>query len=263
MKKNMTTANDKLIVIPTYNEAQNIPLILARLRSELPELDLLVVDDTSPDGTGAMVRKIGERDPQVHLLENAQKRGLGPAYIAGFQWGLKRGYRQLIQMDADLSHDPADVPKLLARLETNDVAVGSRYTDGGRMERWSRLRELISRSGNAYARLMLSLPYQDLTSGFNAWKCEVLDAIALDTITSKGYGFQVELKYRAHRCGYRLIEIPICFREREKGVSKMTPRIIGEAMRTILRMRFSEPFSRPASVHSTISGVPEGRVNKM
>lgn len=228
-----------LVVVPTYNEAENISKLLFALTRDVDDIDVLVVDDSSPDGTAKLVETFRQRNDRVHLLSRPKKDGLAGAYLAGFQWGLPRGYRYLIEMDADFSHTPADVNRFLEELKTYDAVVGCRYIDGGGIIGWSWLRQFISRGGNIYAQSVLSLPYRDLTGGFNAWRREVLEAIDISTIRSKGYAFQVELKCRAHRKGFRIKEIPIQFQNRLHGKSKMTFRIVGEAAFRVLEMRRS------------------------
>jgi dolichol-phosphate mannosyltransferase len=229
-----------LILIPTYNEKENLPTLVARLRAEVPEAHLLVVDDGSPDGTGAMADAMAEEDPQIHVLHRTSKDGLGRAYLAGFAWGLTRGYTRLVQMDADLSHDPADVPKLLAAAESADFVLGSRYVPGGGTVNWGLLRRMLSRGGSLYARTILRLPHHDLTGGFKCWNRRVLEAIDLPTIRSNGYSFQIEMTFRAIRRGFRAVEVPIVFSDRVDGVSKMSKRIVFEAVGMVWRLRFSK-----------------------
>lgn len=226
-----------LIVIPTYNEAQNLPTLVERLRRVLPAADLLVVDDESPDGTGALAERLAAGDDRVHVLRRAGKEGLGRAYVAGFAWGLKRGYRYLVQMDADLSHDPADVSRLVAAMRANDLALGSRYVRGGGTRNWGWGRRLLSRGGSLYARLVLGVPVQDLTGGFKCWRAELLEAIDLTSVRSNGYSFQIEMTYRALRRGARIEEVPIVFTDRVGGVSKMSRRIVWEAIGMVWRLR--------------------------
>ncbi len=229
-----------LIIIPTYNEKENLPTLVERLRSEVPDAHLLIVDDGSPDGTGAMADAMAERDPQVHVLHRTSKDGLGRAYLAGFDWGLSRGYEVLVQMDADLSHDPSDVPKLLHAARSADFALGSRYVPGGGTANWGLFRRVLSRGGSLYARTILGLPHHDLTGGFKCWNRRVLEAIDLPTIRSNGYSFQIEMTFRAIRKGFRAIEVPIVFTDRVDGVSKMSKRIVFEAVGMVWRLRFSK-----------------------
>lgn len=229
--------NSALVIVPTYNESENISNLLNQLTKHVGGFDVLVVDDNSPDGTKDFVLRFMKHEPQVHLLVRPKKEGLGSAYIAGFRWGLERGYKILIEMDADFSHTPADVPRLIEALKTADVAVGCRYGTGGGISGWSLLRQAISRGGNLYAQRILRLPVLDLTGGFNAWKREVLEKINIDSVKSKGYAFQVELKYRAHRNGFKIAEIPIHFENRKLGKSKMSGNIVWEAAFRVLEMK--------------------------
>jgi dolichol-phosphate mannosyltransferase len=231
------SSNVHLVVVPTYNEAENINNLLFQLTREVPEVDVLVVDDNSPDGTQDIVKRFAKHTPRVHLMARAGKGGLASAYIAGFKWGLERDYETLIEMDADMSHRPTDVARFLEELKTNDAVIGCRYIDGGRIEGWSVLRQCISRGGNIYAQTVLRLPFKDLTGGFNGWRRAVLEKIQIDTIKSKGYAFQVELKCRAFRAGFKLVEIPIHFENRKLGHSKMTGGIVWEAAFRVLEMR--------------------------
>lgn len=225
------------MVVPTYNEALNIHRILFALTRDVEGIDILVVDDNSPDGTAEIVERFMKLHGQVHLLSRPKKDGLAGAYLAGFQWGLDKGYDYFIEMDADFSHQPSDVNRFLFELKTNDVVVGCRYIEGGGIHGWGWVRQFISRGGNFYAQNVLGLPYRDLTGGFNGWRREVLEAIDIQSIRSKGYAFQVELKCRAHRKQFKLKEIPIRFNNREFGKSKMTMKIVGEAAFRVLQMR--------------------------
>lgn len=226
-----------LVIVPTYNESENIRALLEALVSHAPMADVLVVDDTSPDGTHQIARDFAAANPQIHVLVRAEKEGLAAAYVAGFRWGLEKNYARIIQMDADFSHAPKDVPRLIQALETCDVVSGSRYTAGGTVGGWGWLRQVISRGGNIYARTILRLKFSDLTGGFNGWRKEVLEKVDIGTLRSRGYAFQVELKYRAHRSGFRLAEIPIHFENRRLGTSKMSGNIVWEAARRVVQMR--------------------------
>ncbi len=220
-----------LVVIPTYNEAENLrPLILKVLA--LPSaVDVLVVDDASPDGTAAIARELGrESGGRVHLLLRSEKLGLGTAYLAGFGWGLLRGYEALVQMDADFSHDPERVPALLAALDRADLAIGSRYVRGGGTRNWGILRKILSRGGSLYSRLLLGLPVNDATGGFKAWRATTLDRLGLDFVQSNGYCFQVEMTFRAFQRGARIREVPIVFVDRRVGLSKMSRSVFLEAV---------------------------------
>lgn len=231
------TPRKTLVIVPTYNESENIVSLLESLRKSAPEVDILVVDDTSPDGTFRIVQDLQKSHPTIHLLIRSEKQGLAAAYVAGFRWGLERDYQQLIQMDADFSHAPQDVPRIAAALANNDVVSGSRYTAGGSVGGWGWLRQVISRGGNWYARGILRLGFSDLTGGFNGWRREVLERIDIGTLRSRGYAFQVELKYRAHRAGFQLAEIPIRFENRRLGKSKMSGSIVWEAALRVWQMR--------------------------
>ncbi|MEA2503794.1 MAG: dolichol-phosphate mannosyltransferase [Actinomycetota bacterium] len=225
-----TGRGSALVVIPTYNEADNIEAILKAVTTSVPEASLLVVDDGSPDGTGELVEKAVEADPRIHLLRGEGKRGLGQAYIAGFKWGLENGYGLFVEMDADFSHDPAAIPDLLRAAAEVDVVVGSRYIPGGGVVGWSKRRHLLSRAGNVYARLALGFAVKDATGGFRCYRREVLEAVDLAGVRSNGYAFQIDMTYRAWRNGFRIAEVPITFRERELGTSKMSGSIVREAL---------------------------------
>jgi dolichol-phosphate mannosyltransferase len=219
------------LVLPTYNEAENLEALVDAARKHLPaEAKILIVDDSSPDGTGDMADRIADEDVAVEVLHRPEKEGLGPAYIAGFTHALAAGADRVIEMDVDFSHDPADLPRLLGAVDTGaDLAVGSRYVAGGGVEDWPLLRRLISQSGSAYARLVLGVRVHDLTGGFKCFRREVLEAIDFASVQSKGYSFQIEMTYRAIQRGYRVVEVPIVFRDRQKGTSKMDHRIVAEA----------------------------------
>jgi dolichol-phosphate mannosyltransferase len=220
-----------LVVLPTYNEADNIVEVLRRLRKAVPEADILIVDDASPDGTAEMARAIGDELAGVDVLTRPGKLGLGSAYRDGFTEGLRRGYQVLVEMDGDLSHDAAALPGLLSAVDGGaDLAVGSRYIPGGSIPRWSVLRRALSRWGNRYARWILNLPLTDATSGFRAYHADVVAGLDLPSIQSDGYGFQIEMAYRVVRGGGRIVEVPIEFVDRERGMSKMSSRIIVEAL---------------------------------
>jgi len=219
-----------LVVIPTYNEAGNLERILERLRAAVPSADVLVVDDRSPDGTGDLADKLAQADGAVHVLHRGGKQGLGQAYLAGFDWGVQADYDVLVQMDADGSHLPEQIPTLLAALEGADLVIGSRWVPGGSVENWPRTRELLSRGGNGYTRLALGIGVSDATGGFRAWRRESLQSIGLDDVASQGYCFQVDLARRAMHAGLRVLEVPIRFVERTHGQSKMSHAIVREAM---------------------------------
>jgi dolichol-phosphate mannosyltransferase len=227
------------VVLPTYNERENVEAMVSALLDQLPEGHVLVVDDASPDGTGELADTIAARQPRVSVLHRPGKEGLGVAYTAGFRWVLERpDTRAVVQMDADFSHDPADVPRLLAVLmQGADLALGTRYMPGGGTVNWPWHRRVISMGGTLFARTVLLLPYRDLTGGFKAWRSELLDAIRLREISASGYGFQIETTWWAHRRGARIVQVPIVFRERIRGASKMTGGIAREAMLLVLRLR--------------------------
>ena len=226
-----------IVVVPTYNEAEMLPRIAEAVLA-LSEWRLLVVDDNSPDGTGQMADEMAGREPRVSVLHRGAKEGLGPAYLAGFTEALKRPSIGFIaQMDADLSHDPTDLPRLLEATREADLVIGSRYVRGGRTEGWSLRRRLLSQWGNAYVRIALGSPVRDLTAGFRCWRRGALEAIDFGAVRAKGYGFQVEMTYRAMRAGYRVVEAPICFTERRAGKSKMSGSIVTEALALPWRLR--------------------------
>jgi len=224
-----------LVCVPTYNERENLPTTLRRLRATRADVDILVIDDGSPDGTGAIADAAAALDPRMHVLHRDEKSGLGTAYILGFRWGLERGYDVLVEMDADGSHQPEELPRLLAALDpagpvAADVVLGSRWVEGGVVRNWPRGRLLLSRGGNAYVRLALGLPLRDATGGYRAYRSEVLRTLALAKVASQGYCFQVDLVWQAWRSGYKVVEVPITFVERTLGQSKMSRSIVAEAL---------------------------------
>jgi dolichol-phosphate mannosyltransferase len=218
-----------LVVIPTYNEAENVQIIVDRVRAAVPEVDILVADDNSPDGTGAIADEISAADPAVHVLHRPGKQGLGAAYVAGFAWAREHGYEAVVEMDADGSHAPEQLTRLLTALRDHDAVLGSRYVPGGTVVNWSKRREILSRGGNLYTRMALGVPYRDATGGYRAYRMPVLEKIEIDSVVSQGYCFQIDLIWRAHKCGFRVAEVPITFAERERGASKMSSRIVREA----------------------------------
>ncbi len=227
-----------LIVVPTYNERENVRDVAGRLLAALPGVELLFVDDNSPDGTGAVLDELAAAEPRLHVLHRAGKLGLGTAYVEGFGWGLARGYERLFQMDADGSHDPRYLPALLALVEDGaDVAIGSRYVPGGGTANWGLGRRLLSRGGSLYARTILGIDIRDVTAGFMCWRRAALEAIELATIGSNGYSFQIEMKYRALRKGLRVVETPIVFVDRRVGQSKMSRAIFAEALLKVWALR--------------------------
>lgn len=220
-----------LVIVPTYNEADNVRLIADRVRSAVPEVDLLIADDNSPDGTGRIADELAGGDPQIHVMHRAGKEGLGAAYIAGFHWARDHGYDAVVQMDADGSHAPEELPRLLDALRSADAVIGSRYVRGGKIVvDWPMHRLLLSRGGNFYIRVMLGMGVKDATGGYRAYRLSVLDKAELDSIQSQGYSYQVELTWRIHRNGFGIIEVPITFADREHGASKMSGSIVKEAM---------------------------------
>ncbi len=228
-----------LIIIPTYNEIENLTPITDAVLGITPEtVHVLVVDDGSPDGTGKMADELAKKNPRLHVLHRKEKQGLGPAYIAGFRWGFQNGFDQLVEMDADFSHHPRFLPKMLELLNQHDYVLGSRNVEGGGTVNWGILRKIISRGGSAYARMILGVPVRDFTGGFNGWNRKVLEGINLDTMESGGYSFQIELKYRAYRKGFRYVEFPIIFEDRRVGKSKMSSKIVIEALSMVPKLRF-------------------------
>ena len=227
-----------LVCIPSYNEVENIDGILTAVLRAVPEAHVLVIDDNSPDGTGQRADARAVQDPRIKVLHRLSKDGLGRAYLAGFAWALERDYQRVFEMDADFSHNPSYLSGFLELLETHDVVVGSRRVSGGGVVDWSLGRQLLSWGGSVYARKVLGVSIRDLTGGFNGFRREVLEAVDLHRIESRGYGFQVELKYRCVRKGFDVVEAPIVFPDRQRGESKLGPRIIGEAMVGVLRLRY-------------------------
>jgi dolichol-phosphate mannosyltransferase len=224
-----------LVCIPTYNERDNLPATVSRLRAACPDVDILVIDDGSPDGTGKIADEAAEQDPKLYVLHRTEKSGLGTAYVLGFGWGLERGYDVVVEMDADGSHQPEELPRLLAAFAPDasghsaDVVLGSRYVDGGVVRNWPHRRLVLSRGGNAYVRIALGLPLRDATGGFRAYRTAVLRRLQLGEVASQGYCFQVDLVWQAWRAGFRVVEVPITFVERTIGESKMSNAIVAEA----------------------------------
>lgn len=230
-----------LIIIPTYNERENLPLLLRDIFSFAPRTDVLVVDDNSPDGTGELADQLSLQDARVHVLHRPGKLGLGTAYIAGFKYAIARGYGAAFEMDADFSHDPRYLPDMLRAIEHADLVIGSRYITGGATPNWSISRRMISGCGNLFARFMLGIPVHDCTGGFRCYRRHVLEEIELDSVQSRGYAFQVELTHRVLQGGFKIVEVPITFMDRRLGVSKMSRSIVIEAFSYVLRARFSKP----------------------
>ena len=224
-----------LVIIPTYNEAENIGTVIPRVLDVCPNTDILVVDDNSPDGTQGIVEGIAQREPRVKLVSRRNKSGLGTAYVAGFRYAIENGYDFVVEMDADLSHEPTEIPKFCrALLDHADLAIGSRYAFGVSVLNWPMKRLLLSYGGNIFARVVTGVPVNDMTSGFKAFKIEVLKAIDLNSIRSNGYAFQVEMNVRAYRKGFRIVEVPIIFTERRVGTSKMSKKIVFEGVKIVL-----------------------------
>ncbi|MDN5763874.1 MAG: polyprenol monophosphomannose synthase [Microlunatus sp.] len=219
-----------LVIVPTFNERENIDLVTSRLRVAVPEAHILIADDNSPDGTGRRADELAAADDHIHVLHRLGKQGLGAAYVAGFTWGLEHGYGVLVEHDADGSHQPEQLPLLLDALQDADLVKGSRWVPGGKVVNWPRSREMLSKGGSLWTRLMLGVPLRDATGGFNAFRAETLRGINYDEIDSAGYCFQIDLGWRALQAGYRVVEVPITFVEREYGQSKMSQRIVVEAL---------------------------------
>lgn len=228
----MTTANlgKVLVVIPTYNELENLPIIVSGIRAAAPEVHILIADDNSPDGTGEVANSLAAQDTAVQVLHRATKSGLGAAYIEAFQWAKTNDFDVVVEMDADGSHSPADLVKILAALTDSDVVLGSRWVKGGQVVNWPRSRELLSRGGNLYTRLWLGIPLKDATGGFRAYRMTAIAKLDVSKVASQGYCFQVDMAWRVVRCGLRIIEVPITFVEREFGESKMNQAIVKEAL---------------------------------
>jgi dolichol-phosphate mannosyltransferase len=232
-------AADVWVILPTYNEAENLERIVGAVLEHLPESRrVLIVDDNSPDGTGKIADRLADSNESIGVLHRERKEGLGPAYLAGFRVALDGSAERIIEMDADFSHDPSYLPRLIAATERADLAIGSRYVPGGGITDWGPMRRFISRGGSAYARAALGLPIRDLTGGFKCFRRIVLETIDLDTIEARGYAFQVETTYRAIKAGFRVVEVPIVFKDRADGTSKMSRSIVAEAMWRVPAMRF-------------------------
>ena len=234
-----------LVITPTFNERESILELINRLFDAAGDrVDLLVIDDGSPDGTAALVKELQTSDTRIHLEERSGKQGLGTAYVKGFKWAIERGYETVVEMDADLSHNPADVPRLLDALTEADLVIGSRYVPGGGVSNWGKSRRMLSSAGNVYARLWLGYKVKDSTAGFRAYLTSALATQDLDTVRSEGYGFQIEMTRRFHKAGLRIREVPITFTERALGHSKMSRRIVIEALHSVTRWGIGDRFGR-------------------
>ncbi len=238
-----------LVVIPTYNERDNIQQLIPRVLEQGDAFHILIVDDNSPDGTGALAEELAHREPRLHVLHRPGKMGLGTAYAAGFRWGLDFGAELIFEMDADFSHDPAMLPVFVEEIRDCDLVLGSRYVPGGGVRNWPLSRRLMSQGGSLYARTILGVPIRDLTGGFKCFRRQVLEALPLDQVQTTGYAFQIEMTYRALLAGFRVKEIPIIFVDRVQGASKMSRRVFLEAVIAVWRLRFSLPRpGRPFAV---------------
>lgn len=226
-----------VVIIPTYNERENLPRLVPAVLRKDESLDVLVVDDGSPDGTGEAAESLARKTGRVRVMHRSSKQGLGTAYVAGFRYALDQGYDRVVQMDADFSHRPEDLPRLLEATEFADVVVGSRNVPGGRVEDWSLLRRFVSKGGSLYSRILLGLPVKDCTSGFKCFRRRVLETVDFAGVASNGYGFQVEMNHLCHRAGFAIAEVPIVFPDRTAGESKMSWRIFSEAAGLVWKLR--------------------------
>lgn len=232
-----------LAIVPTYNERDNLPLLAPAILAQGASIELLIIDDASPDGTGRVADALAEADHRIHVLHRAGKQGVATAYLAGFRYAIDHAFDAVCQVDADFSHNPADLPRLLAALEDADVAIGSRWTRGGGAVNWPLSRQLLSRGGSLYARAMLGVPIHDLTAGFTCYRRTALERLDLTTTRATGYGFQLEMKYACARAGLRMVEVPIIFADRVRGQSKMSQRILVEALLLVPRLRYRTRFA--------------------
>jgi len=251
--------NEALVIVPTYNEKENIRGVAAAVEQACPQADLLFVDDGSPDGTGQIADGMAARDPRVHILHRERKQGLGRAYLAGFRWGLERHYNFLFEMDADFSHSPQDLPRLLEAAGAADLVLGSRYVGGIRVINWPLSRLMLSKGAAWYVKRITGMPFTDPTGGFKCYRRAVLETIPLDDIKSNGYSFQIEMTHQAWRRGFRIVEVPIVFEERRSGQSKMSTGIVGEALWLVWKLLIRSGMSRrPGPVHpqSVAAGAP-------
>jgi dolichol-phosphate mannosyltransferase len=233
-----------LVIIPTYNEAENITRLLPAVLGQAPNIDVLIVDDNSPDGTAGLVRDMMSVDSRIHLLERPQKMGLGTAYVMGFKYAIENRYDYVFEMDADFSHSPKEIPNFLKKIQECDLVLGSRYIHGVRVLNWPMRRLLLSFSANVYTQFITGLPVRDATGGFKCFRREVLEAIDLDKVKSNGYAFQIEMSFKAWKKGFRVVEIPIIFLDRRSGVSKMSRKIVYEAVFMLWTLRFRSLFNR-------------------
>lgn len=245
-----------VVLLPTYNERENLPGIVARLRAAVPVADVLVLDDCSPDGTGAVADGLAAADPQVMVLHRTGKHGLGAAYLAGFAWALERGYDAAVEIDADGSHQPEQLPSLLEAAQTADVVIGSRWVPGGSVVNWPMHRKALSLGGNGYVKVMLGMAVNDATGGYRVYRASALRVMDLHSVESQGYGFQVDMTWRAIRAGLKVVEVPIRFLEREVGESKMSGEIVREAMRGVTRWALRH---RAAQVRGAVDRVTQLR----
>jgi len=233
-----------LVIIPTYNESESLPGVIERLRRAVPDANVLIADDNSPDGTGRLADDLAAKDSHIHVLHRAGKEGLGKAYLAGFAWGLERGYDVLVEMDADGSHRPEELPRLLAQMPSADVVLGSRWVPGGSVVNWPASRRLLSQGGSLYTRMALGIPTRDATGGYRAYRARALASLDLATVESNGYCFQIDLLWRALQRGLVVREVPITFVEREAGTSKMSNRIVREALLNVTRWGASHRWAQ-------------------
>lgn len=244
----MNIAAQTLLIIPTYDERENVPVITRAIHDVVPDAHILFVDDDSPDGTGRLIAEMARKDDKIHLLPHGKKAGLGRAYVDGFKWGLEQGYQYLFEMDADLSHDPKEIPAFLEQARENDLVLGTRYRNGIRVINWPLSRLLISMSGGLFVRAVCGLPVSDPTGGYKCYTAEVLRAIDLDRIRSNGYSFQIETTFTAWMKGFRIAEVPIIFEDRRAGYSKLSGGIAAEAFRMVWRLAWSNRFRRKPPV---------------
>ncbi|MGH7976971.1 MAG: polyprenol monophosphomannose synthase [Limisphaerales bacterium] len=242
--------NDTLIIVPTFNERENLPRMAQKLLSLPAKVDLLVVDDNSPDGTGKIADELAAKHPEIHVLHRAEKNGLGRAYISGFKWALERGYEFVFEMDCDFSHDPDDIPKFLvaAKTENADLVLGSRYSGGIRVINWPLARLMLSRFAGKYVKLVTGMPFSDPTGGYKCFRRRTLQALKLDQVRSNGYSFQIELTNKLWRQGFKIVEVPIIFTERERGQSKMDKGIVTEAFWMVWRLWLQNGLRRSPRV---------------